>query len=388
MLYHKEKIEEFIMFYEYQTEIMGVLAILVVSVIYLIVKIKKEKKDTHPKNLEELPSIELPEDKISPINDSYDTETKIIDEYDKQEIEVDGTEEGSFEEIVQEEKIPPKKDTNTNSFQKRDVPPHDKITKENFKEFSGARILVAEDNLINQKVINGLLADSGIEVVIAEDGQVALEILEEDSNFTLILMDAHMPRVDGFEATRAIRANPKYDHIVIIALSGDTAADDIQKMSDAGMSEHLEKPLRMVDLYDMIYAYTGSQNTPKVSQEQTTIMTQELDGEKGLEICGGDKEFYQEILNEFVTTYEDSPQKLQTFLEKEQIQEADKLLLDLMGVTANIGAQPLNEIAGTIKLALNDTQEKSYLSLLKQYKTHLQALIRDIKNYNKVFLST
>ncbi len=380
MLYHKEKIEDFIMFYEYQTEIMGATAILIVSVIYLIIKIKKEKKDAQLKNIEELSTIQLPEDNRSPINDSYDTEQTITDEYDIQEIEPDGTEEGSFEETFDEEKTPKIEETNTTSFQKRDVPPHDKITKENFKEFAGTRILVAEDNLINQKVISGLLADSGIEVVIADDGQVALEILEEDSNFTLILMDAHMPRVDGFEATRIIRKNPHYNHIVVIALSGDTAADDIQKMSDAGMSEHLEKPLRMADLYDMIYAYTGSQNTPSISQEQT-IMTQELDGEKGLEICGGDQEFYQEILNEFVTTYEDSPQKLQTFLEKEQMQEADKLLLDLMGVTANIGAQPLHEIAATIKLALNDTQEKSYLTLLEQYKAHLQALIRDIKNY-------
>ena len=380
MLYHKEKIEEFIMFYEYQTEIMGATAILIVSVIYLIIKIKKEKKDAQLRNIEELSSIQLPEDNGSPLSDSYDTEQIIIDEYDTQEIEPDGTEEGSFEESFEKEKTPKLEETDTTSFQKRDVPPHDKITKENFKEFAGTRILVAEDNLINQKVISGLLADSGIEVVIADDGQVALEILEEDSNFTLILMDAHMPRVDGFEATRIIRKNPHYNHIVVIALSGDTAADDIQKMSDAGMSEHLEKPLRMADLYDMIYAYTGSQNTPRVSQEQT-IMTQELDGEKGLEICGGDQEFYQEILNEFVTTYKDSPQKLQTFLEKEQIQEADKLLLDLMGVTANIGAQPLHEIAATIKLALNDTQEKSYLTLLEQYKTHLQALIRDIKNY-------
>ena len=343
------------MFYNYQTEIMGVVAILVVSVIYLIIKMKKEKKTE--KETEIIQEIHL-EPKI---------EETPNDEYDTPDPTLDGKEEGSFTK----EKI---------LFQKRDVPPHDKITKENFKEFAGSRILVAEDNLINQKVINGLLADSGIEIVMADDGKIALDILEKDTNFTLILMDAHMPNIDGFEATRTIRSNPKYDHIVVVALSGDTAADDIQKMSDAGMSEHLEKPLRMNDLYDIIYAYSGSQRTSQAMQENT-IMSQELDGEKGLEICGGDEEFYHEILDEFVTTYQDSTQKLFKLLEKGEMKEADKLLLDLIGVTANIGAEPLNKIASEIKLALNDTQEKSYLTLLEEYKVHIQALVQDIKNY-------
>jgi CheY-like chemotaxis protein len=358
------------MFYNYQTEIMGVVAILVVSVIYLIIKIKKEKK------VQDKDSIE--KERIQEIYVEDKVEETLEDEYDIPELVLEGNEEGSFGEELQKDE---EEEKSTHLlFQKRDVPPHNKITKENFKEFAGSRILVAEDNLINQKVISGLLADSGIEVVIADDGQVALDILEKDTNFTLILMDAHMPRIDGFEATRNIRKNPQYNHIVVVALSGDTAADDIQKMHDAGMSEHLEKPLRMNDLYDIIYAYSGSQKTSKAMQEDT-IISQELDGEKGLEICGGDKEFYHEILDEFVTTYQDSTQKLFQLLEKGELKEADKLLLDLIGVTANIGAEPLNKIASEIKLALNDTQEKSYLTLLEQYKVHIQALVQDIKNY-------
>jgi len=96
------------------------------------------------------------------------------------------------------------------------------ITKDNFKEFEGLRLLIAEDNLINQKVIVGLLKDSGINIKIANDGQECLDILAEDPNYPIILMDAHMPRIDGLEATRQIRANPAYDHITVMALSGDT----------------------------------------------------------------------------------------------------------------------------------------------------------------------
>ena len=265
------------------------------------------------------------------------------------------------------------------TIQKRSVPEHGKITKQNFSEFAGERILVAEDNHINQKVLLGLLAGSGIELVMANDGQEALDILENDTNFLMILMDAHMPRVDGFQATRTIRENPKYDHILVVALSGDTASDDIQKMKNAGMSEQLEKPLRIESLYKIIYAYTGKETHKDESVE--AIMTKNLDTEKGLQTCGGDEDFYREILSEFMTDYANSSDKLGELLRSNNIQAADAYLLDIIGVAENIGAHPLGEIASNMKLALSDTHEQSYFSLFDQYKVHLDRLMQEIREY-------
>ncbi|MDQ7067993.1 MAG: response regulator [Sulfurimonas sp.] len=243
--------------------------------------------------------------------------------------------------------------------------------------------MVAEDNLINQKVLTGLLAGSGIEVVIANDGQEALDILESDSDFLMVLMDAHMPRVDGFEATRAIRKEEKYNHILVVALSGDVAPDDIKKMREVGMAEQLEKPLRMEALYDIFYAYTGKEKSVNNDDNEflEVPMTQELNGVAGLEVCGGDEEFYREILSEFVQTYENSTQELEELLQNKKLAKADKLLLDLIGITANIGAKSLNTIATDIKDALRDTQNRSYLTLTDKYKVHLENLIKDIKEY-------
>ncbi len=167
--------------------------------------------------------------------------------------------EGDFR--VAEEKAAKKIQTKQKVIKKREVPLHTKITRDDFKKFSGQRILLVEDNIINQKVILGLWAGSGIDVVVANDGVEALEILEKDNNFILILMDAHMPRMDGLEATRKIRKNPALNHIAVVALSGDTTADSIKKMTESGMSDHLEKPLRMDALYDIVYAYTPDKNT-------------------------------------------------------------------------------------------------------------------------------
>ncbi|MDQ7044187.1 MAG: response regulator [Sulfurimonas sp.] len=363
---------------QYQNEIIALIIILTILVIYLIIKIRTKKsqnKDTtnlHNRD-EEIPQV---------VAEEIATTKKEIKE-ESLEIDPTGSEEGDFGEEDFSNETSSNTIKPTHIIEKRDVPSHPKITKQNFTEFSGERILVAEDNLINQKVLTGLLAGSGIEVVIANDGQEALDILESDSDFLMVLMDAHMPRVDGFEATRAIRKEEKYNHILVVALSGDVAPDDIKKMREVGMAEQLEKPLRMEALYDIFYAYTGKEKSANNDDNEflEVPMTQELNGVAGLEVCGGDEEFYREILSEFVQTYENSTQELEELLQNKKLAKADKLLLDLIGITANIGAKSLNTIATDIKDALRDTQNRSYLTLTDKYKVHLENLIKDIKEY-------
>ncbi|WP_457750284.1 response regulator [Sulfurimonas sp.] len=253
------------------------------------------------------------------------------------------------------------------------VTPHNKrITKDDFKRFSGKRILLAEDNFINQKVILGVLGDSGIEVVVANDGQEALDILQTDKNFLIILMDAHMPRVDGFEATKIIRQNPQYAHITIVALSGDIASDDIKKMKDAGMDEHLEKPLKIDALYDILYKYA---NRSQAKQNPTDFKT--LDIQRGLQICGNDVNFYHEILKEFLSTYSNSAQELELLLKNNKTLQADQLLLDIVGVSANIGANALTSCANDIKKSIKENDDIN----LSDYSKKLQELNRTISNY-------
>jgi len=350
----------------YQNELLALVAIIVVFFIYLIVK-KKTTPNNNDKEHEAKRAQEAPSITPDLIQQERSTEKE-----EERTLELDGTQEGEF---IIEELTPLQKETQERKqIRKRDVPPHDKITKNNFKEFAGERILIAEDNIINQKVILGLLAESGIQVTVANDGVEALEILEKDNNFTLILMDAHMPRMDGFEATRKIRENPKYDHIVVIALSGDTAADDVRKMTEAGMAEHLEKPLKIDALYDILYAY---------SQQADQIQTQtfkELDTEEGLEIAGNDETFYIEILTEFFNTYAKAYQVIEKKLKRNEIDAVDKLLLDIIGVSANIGAKKLNKTAQELKVTLSSNDNKRS-RILFQFKENLENLLKEIRNY-------
>ena len=361
--------KEYLMFNEFQQVIIAIVVVVVFILVFFIILKRSSTPQMHSDKSEQkdIPEVATAEKgKVVP----EIKEVPIIEPLP--EIPLYGKEEGDFGVITSRRK-------SDKTIQKRSLQDHGKITKQNFSEFAGERILVAEDNHINQKVLLGLLGGSGIELVMADDGQDALDILENDTNFLMILMDAHMPRVDGFEATRIIRANPKYDHIVVVALSGDIASDDRQKMKDAGMSEQLAKPLRMESLYKIIYAYTGKETQKDEFIE--AVMTKNLDLNKGLQTCGGDEDFYREILSEFIADYGNSSDKLGELLRSNNIQAADAYLLDIIGVAENIGAHPLGEIASNMKLALSDTHEQSYFSFFDHYKVQLDRLMQDIREY-------
>ncbi len=109
---------------------------------------------------------------------------------------------------------------------------------------SGARILVAEDNEINQEIVMGILhsVDESIKIDIANDGQEAIDLLF-DNQYDVILMDCQMPKLDGYEATRHIRKNNKYLNLPIIAVTANAMSGDREKVISAGMNDHIAKPI-------------------------------------------------------------------------------------------------------------------------------------------------
>ena len=117
---------------------------------------------------------------------------------------------------------------------------------------AGKRILIAEDNFINQEIILGLLEDSQIIIDIAEDGEEAIK-LHKECNYMLILMDIQMPVLDGYSAARKIR---KIDReIPIIAITASAMKEDIERSIEAGMNDHLNKPIDVNKLYEILLTY-------------------------------------------------------------------------------------------------------------------------------------
>ncbi len=318
-----------------------------------------------------------------PSDDAPNTEEPSVEE----EVAADET----IDEPLVEEEAAAAPVVQTTSRKKRESTRNGrKIVKADFNDFSGQRLLIAEDNLINQKVINGVLNESGIEVVMADDGQFVMDILEKDSNFEIILMDAHMPRVDGFEATRLVRENPAYNHIAVVALSGDTAVDDIRKMREAGMEEHLEKPLKMDALYDVMSMYYSMPEAEAQTEiERADVEDLEIDVDiddlpsldypLGLSICGNDEEMYKELLKEFFLGYKDSSKRLRDILVAKDYKAAQDLLIDVKGTASNLGAKQFIQITDHFLEALSEGKVPAYGGLFKDYQNYLLILLKNIQ---------
>jgi len=128
------------------------------------------------------------------------------------------------------------------------------------EEFKGKHILLVEDVEINREIVVALLEDFGIEITEAEDGQQALDkFVAAPEKFDLIFMDIHMPGLNGYESTRLIRAldNPKAKSIPIIAMTANVFKEDVEHCLEAGMNDHLGKPLDFNDVVKVLSKYLG-----------------------------------------------------------------------------------------------------------------------------------
>ena len=120
-------------------------------------------------------------------------------------------------------------------------------------EFRTGRILLAEDNELNQEIAEAILGDAGFEVEIAENGQIAVDMLNkvEPGYYQLVLMDVQMPVMNGYEATREVRSldNPEIANIPILAMTANAFEEDKQAALRCGMNGHIAKPIDIDNLF-------------------------------------------------------------------------------------------------------------------------------------------
>ena len=125
------------------------------------------------------------------------------------------------------------------------------------EDYAGSRILLAEDEPVNQEVTRSLLQVVGLEVDVVEDGQAACELAAQKT-YDLILMDMQMPRLNGLDATRRIRALPGYEETPILGLTANAFPQDRDACLQAGMNTHVAKPIKPQALYGLVLAWLAS----------------------------------------------------------------------------------------------------------------------------------
>ena len=224
------------------------------------------------------------------------------------------------------------------------------VDKQDITVLNGSKLLLVEDNLINQEIIIGLLENSGIDMDIANNGREAIQKFKT-KKYELILMDLQMPIMDGYEATTIIR---KLDsNIPIIALSANAMKTDIEKTKIIGMDEHLNKPIDIDKLYGVLLKYISKKANSVINNiDRKTLEIPNLkyiDTKVGLSHMGENKQLYLKILNNFKANYKN--------LNLEILSEDELKIMfhTIKGLSANIGAKDLNKIVEK----LDNTQDKN-----------------------------
>lgn len=172
----------------------------------------------------------------------------------------------------------------------------------------GIRVLVAEDNLINQKVVNITLTKQGAEVHIAANGKLAVNALEQQ-DFDVVLMDLQMPEMDGYNATRTIRRDISKT-IPIIAMTADALKGEAEKCFDAGMNGYISKPFEPKELYEEILRFTKK----KEIMQQNNNTRPPVDLTYLHELSGHDPVYINEVLDLFLGTMTDGLEQLENLV--------------------------------------------------------------------------
>jgi len=252
------------------------------------------------------------------------------------------------------------------------APPDEEITE--FKQFYGAKVLICEDNDINQEVAAMLLETVGIIPDIASNGREGIEFLERQQ-YHMIFMDVLMPEMDGCEATSIIRGGGKpYKDIPIVAMTGNVEKEEIEKCISCGMNAHVGKPIDITSLYPMLIKYlpkgTFEKNTDVSETEkkessavseiaEVTEYPDIIDGidiNQGTARFGGKREKYFMSLAKFAEELPESFESFESFASDEKHEESCQYIHMLKGVSGNLAVNNIYDI--TVRL---ETRLKSKL---------------------------
>jgi len=218
----------------------------------------------------------------------------------------------------------------------------------------GAKVLLVEDNAINQEFATMLLEGQGIVIEIANDGLEALEKIKT-KHYDMVLMDIEMPNMDGLEATQRIRAKQEeyYQKVPIVALSAHAMKGHYEKSLKAGMNDHITKPINPNRLFETMLQYIQTKNTHVNLNKTPTklfVDTQNewIDFKSGIERVGGNEVGYMKVLKRVANKYRDCVEVIEELVADTKLELAEAKMHELKGVSGNIGAIKLFTLVQTI----------------------------------------
>jgi two-component system sensor histidine kinase/response regulator len=280
---------------------------------------------------------------------------------------------------------------------------------------AGARILLVEDNEINQQVACELLRDVGMDVDVADNGQIAVHEVQarltQKRPYDLVLMDMQMPVMDGVTATRLIRETQPAADLPIVAMTANAMKSDRERCQEAGMNGFVTKPIHPEELWKALLSWVkprpemgmparepviapavlampalansaalanGVSHAQDADTAATTLLNalrevSGLDVELGLSRTSRKPGFFASLLRKFISSQEDAAARITQCLQADDAPTAERLAHTLKGVAGNLGASALQESAERLEMALRQRAEKPALEAALQETTELLA---------------
>ena len=235
----------------------------------------------------------------------------------------------------------------------------------------GARVLLVEDNELNQEVALGLLKDAQMSIDLAENGELAVRMVGTH-NYDLVLMDMQMPVMDGITATQAIRSSLHLRTLPIVAMTANVMAADREKCIEAGMNDHVAKPIDPDELFRVLLRWikprdgdgksedkttaTMASQTQAALSESDTLQIAGIDTKSALRRAGGNRRRYEFLLRKFAESQKRVVEEIRAALAAGDPSTAERVTHSLKGAAGNLGATALADVAAKAEVAVKTGQ--------------------------------
>jgi len=255
----------------------------------------------------------------------------------------------------------------------------------------GAKLLLVEDNEINQQVAQEILEAAGTSVSITNNGKEALDRLETE-DFDGVLMDMQMPVMDGLTATTEIRKQTKYKNLPIIAMTANAMAGDKDRCLTAGMNDHVAKPIDIKELFAVMGKWINvpearrqdfQPKTESTEQQQTLPSLPGIDTTTGLARVGNNLKLYRNILIKFRSSQANAAELITQAIEEGDYPTAERLAHTVKGVSGNVGADTLQQAAQQLEAAIKEQKTEVIPALIEVVANELTTVISALAELNE-----
>ena len=258
---------------------------------------------------------------------------------------------------------------------------------------TGIRVLLVEDNEMNQQVATELLESAGAIVTVANHGGEAVKILTEGDQataFDVVLMDLQMPEMDGFTATRLLRSHPGLQKFPIIAMTAHAFVEERQRCLDAGMNDHVSKPIDPDNLFSTLLRWAKPRPKQAMDPKKSALSLKASDEvvlpdiagintADGLKRVAGNRRLYRDLLRQFAATEGNAAAKISTALESGDLKLAERVAHTVKGIAGNLGITEVESLARKLEIAIRDGEGR-ILALLVEFASLMSAQVLSIED--------